>query len=155
MASFSDIANYLDDFDYGSLAQGALVGASALKVGASAYQGYAAKKASKAEAGFMERESNIQANRIRREAARVASSQRLSFMSNGIAIDGTAQLLIDETEALGEADALELISLGHDRASMVREQGSTAFTAGLVNATASAFDGTFTYQKAKKEKYFD
>ena len=123
------------------------VGSTALRAGASIYQARASRQAAKRQAAYERQSAALEADSRRREMRRRMGLQRASFAAQGIALDGSPGLLIDETEQFGNQDIHDILSLGEMRAGLARKRGRAAGISGGFNAAGSLLDGAFDYYK--------
>ncbi|RED52185.1 hypothetical protein [Aestuariispira insulae] len=132
---------------WGDIAKLLSVGATALQAGASIYQARASRKAAKRQASYERKAAGQEAENRRRDLRRRIGLQRASFAAQGIDLEGSPGLLIDETERYGQQDIDDILSMGEMRAGMARRRGRSAAIGGGINAAGSLLGGAFDYYK--------
>jgi len=121
------------------------IGSALVKTGASIYQAKTARKAARRQAEYERRSAGLQAEQRRRDMRRRIGVQRANFAAQGIRLDGSAGLLVDETERLGLQDIGNIRSMGEMRASMARKRGRAAAIGGGLSAAGSLLGGGFDF----------
>jgi hypothetical protein len=139
---------------------GAVVGA-----GSGAYSAYVENdnaidtgKAADKQAGLTQEAAQQDAANIRDKAARLKGMQAAGLASAGVKLDnGTANVVMGETDRLSEQDALAAIKEGSQRADLIKEQGQLTAGNFRSQAVASALGGVSSilgsvtsYQNATK-----
>lgn len=103
--------------------------------------GYSANQAAKREASALEAEglrlrdeAYAEAQRRATEVRKFKAKQKLAFLSNGVNITGTPQLVLEETKTQGQSEVNALANRGnafanlaYKRAGIMRYEGRSAF----------------------------
>lgn len=133
------------------MAAGAFLAAAGLGAAGQVYGGYRANMAAKREAGLMEdqarvaqAEADAEAQRRAAEIRKFSKKQALAFMKNGVSLDGSPLLTIDETitEGQKEVDAIARrgdaqANLYNRRAAITKDEGRAAFVSGILGGGGS------------------
>lgn len=124
----------------------------AMAVGGTLLAGYNAKQAARREASALEaqglmlrdeyaKEAQNRANEVRKFKAK----QKLAFLSNGVQITGTPQLVLDETTREGQDEVNALTKRGnayadlaYRKAGIMRDEGRSAFIGSIFSAFGQA-----------------
>lgn len=86
--------------------------------------------------------SLLKSDRLRRDAVKYRSSQRTAFTTNGIQAGvGSSRAILDETEALAEADALAMTFDGINGMVSTLSQGELARAQGYAAAASTRAQG--------------
>lgn len=119
----------------------ALLAASLVSGGVSAYQSYRAgreeKKAQERNARLLERDageaidaSALDATLVRRTGRLTGSAQQAGFSAGGVTLEGSPLLMLQETKSLSELDAMRVEYGGELEARRLRDQAQNARYAG-------------------------
>jgi len=122
------------------LATAAVVGAAS-----SVASGYSAKQAARREAGALQEQGNLALEESRLaaqqradEVRKTAKKQKLAFLKNGVTLEGSPLLTIQETERQGQQEVDAIIKRGYalndlyaTRASITENQGRAQFIGGI------------------------
>lgn len=133
----------------------ALLAAVVVSAGASIAGGVAADKASKKEAnalndqaGIAENESQAEARRRATEVRQFQRKQKLAFLKNGVTLEGSPLLILDETIASGQEEVDSIVRRGSAQAKFLREnaaqarnKGRAALIGGIGGAASSVIGG--------------
>ena len=130
-----------------SLAKLFSIGSSAIRAGASIYQAREARKASKRQAEMERANASRQAEQRRHDMRRRLGVQRASFAAQGLSLDGSPGVLLEETERFGEEDIRDILNMGNLRAKEARRRGKAAWIGGGLGAVGSLLDGGFDYYR--------
>lgn len=120
------------------MATGLLIAAGALQAFSSIKQGIDARKQAKKEAMLIEAQAEQQAREKQKALKGLMAQQRLGFAKSGVTLEGSPLLIMEETQQEGQQEISDILSNARMRANMKRSAGRDAFTAGLINAGASA-----------------
>jgi hypothetical protein len=118
---------------------------------ASLYQGFTAYEASFDSASLLREQGALsrddyylQAALIRDKGSRVRSKQAMEYVSSGVEIVGTPQLVLKETLSRAYASAKShettgenILKLYNKKADMAEEEGQAALIQGILNAGAN------------------
>ncbi len=127
--------------------------AAGLSTAASLYSGYSQYRASREQSKLIKRQAESDARMKRLETRRQIGAQRASLAAAGIKVDdGTAQLLIDETEQLGMQEADDIIRYGRQQAKSYRREGRGAAIGSALSGGAQLLNG-FARNSLLKEQY--
>jgi len=87
---------------------------------------------------------NKQAALTREEGSRIRAKQTMEYISSGVEVVGTPQLVLKETlsKTMAKAGALEVTGAGYSRlyskkAQITRKEGQAALVSGVMSAAAS------------------
>lgn len=127
----------------------------ALSAAANLYQGYAVNKSAKQQATLAREEAASAARTRETEIRQLVANQKTAYTAAGIALEGSPELLIAETESLGAQEVADIRNLGEARARNLREQGRNALIGSGLSAAASLTGGIFDYGRADKKGLFD
>lgn len=133
----------------------ALIAGIALSAGASVAGGFAADKASKKEAnalndqaGIAQDEATAEANRRATEVRQFQRRQKLAFLKNGVTLEGSPLLILDETLASGQEEVDAIMKRGTAQAKLLREnaaqarnKGRAALIGGIGSAASTVIGG--------------
>lgn len=128
------------------LATAAVVGAAS-----SVASGYSAKQSARKEAGALKsqgalaaQEAQIEASRRADEVQRLSKKQKLAFIKNGVTLEGSPLLVVEETTRQGQAevDAISrrgyaIQSLYNERAGITEREGRAQFIGGIGSGLSS------------------
>lgn len=128
-----------------------LATAGLASAGASIFGGLQANKAAKDEAARIEEEGRLAQQEADEEAARrakqvrkFAARQKLSFLKNGVRLEGTPLAVLDETQAEGQAEVDAISKRGQaisrlrtSQASQTRSSGRASLIGGFGGAASS------------------
>lgn len=130
----------------------ALIAAAVVSAGASIAGGISADKASKKEANLLndqaslaESESLAEANRRATEVRQFQRRQKLSFLKNGVTLEGSPLLVLDETLRSGQEEVDAIVRRGgaqakyyRESAAQARNKGRAALIGGIGSAASTA-----------------
>lgn len=147
------------------MAAGAFLAAAGIGAAGQIYSGYQQNMAAKREAGLMEdqarlsqAEATAEAQRKANEVRKFSKVQALAFMKNGVTLDGSPLLTIDETVTEGQKEVDSISAAGDARANLynrkaaiVKNEGRAAFVGGILGGTGSAAS---SYSAGKTAKIF-
>lgn len=129
----------------------ALIALAAVSVASQLYSGYQANQSARKEADATEAQGSLMREEAYRSAWQRAeeveksrSKQKLAFLTNGVQISGTPELVLDETTRQGQAevDALvrrgnALYDLSYQKADIMRSEGRAALIGGMGKAAST------------------
>ena len=139
-----------------------IVAATAVSAGSQIYSGIQANKQAKKQATQLNQkadlalqESRIEATRKSEERTRFIAQQKVSFLANGLSLEGTPQAVfadttnqyqqeIDAITRSGAADAAYYKS----EASIAKSKGKTALISGVTGAVSTSLSSGLDLQKA-------
>jgi hypothetical protein len=124
---------------------GVLVAAALASAVTSVASGYSAKQSARKEAGALKDQANLAAQEAQSEARRradevrrLSKKQKLAFIKNGVTLEGSPLLTIDETLRQGqeEVDAISrrgyaIQGLYNTRADITNREGRAQFIGGI------------------------
>ena len=119
----------------------AVVGAAALSAYGSAQAASAAKKAGISNALSEQAQAKEDERRSRRESALLIGRQRAITAAQGTTLEGSPLLVIEDTAAEAEIEALHIREGGTARAGAALRAGSAASTAMRFQATSTLLGG--------------
>lgn len=128
------------------------IGSALLGAGGQIYSGYQANQSAKREASAMEAEGELAQQEADAEAAAHASdvrkfarTQSLSFLKNGVTLEGSPLLVLDETLTQGQNEVDSITKSGNaqrnlynQRAANTRREGRAQLIGGIIGGAASA-----------------
>lgn len=131
------------------------LGATAVSAASAAYQGQQAKKEADYNAAIMEQNAIAAKNKAaydetmhRERVRKLLSTQKAQLGRSGISLEGSPLLILEETVAQGELDALAIryggdieASRSRSAANLSRMQGKSAITSGYVQAGSTLLSG--------------
>lgn len=134
----------------------ALIAATTISAGSSIAGGYAASKAAKKEANMLndqaataEEQAQLEARRRAEDVRKFEKRQKLAFLKNGVTLEGSPLLVLEETLRLGQEEVDSIIRAGASQGRLLREkagitkrQGRAAMIGGIGNAATSVI-GTY------------
>lgn len=135
---------------------GALMAAgTALKIGANLYSGISALQSANSTASLLEEQGYLtrddyfrQAGLVREEGQRFRAKQTMDYISAGVEIAGTPQLVLKETlsKAGAKASSLETTGMNYQalynrKAKIVRSEGRASMIQGVMGAGGSLLEG--------------
>lgn len=120
-------------------------------VGGQIYSGYQANMAAKREAGLMEDQARVaqaeaaaEAQRKANEVRKFSRVQALAFMKNGVSLEGSPLLSVNETIEEGQKEVNAIAGAGdaranlyNRRAAITKREGRAAFVGGLLGGAGS------------------
>lgn len=124
------------------------------------YAGYSANKSARREAGAMEtqgaliqEEQDAEARRYAEDVRKFRSKQKLAFLANGVTLQGTPGLVMEETSRQGQEEVNAISrrgkaysSLYYQKADIMRNEGRAGLIGGIGNALSS---GAWMYSAAQ------
>ncbi|MEQ9347745.1 MAG: hypothetical protein RIG26_14995 [Thalassospira sp.] len=113
--------------------------------GASLYSAYEARQSSKREAGRIQEQARRQGDATRREAQRLKAKQRARYSAAGVTLDGTAQEILDETDALAEKDVADILYYGGQASRDARRGGNATAIGNSLTGFGSLLGGYKTW----------
>lgn len=131
----------------------ALIGSTVISVGSKVASGFAAKKAANNEASLLEDQARIatdeaaQKAQIRAtEVRKFAKTQKLAFLKNGVTLEGSPLLVLQDTFDQGQIEVNAITKQGfaqskllNAKAQIMRNQGRAALIGGFGDAASSLF----------------
>ena len=141
----------------------ALVAATVIAAGSTAYSAYAASEAADEQAKLQEKQAAMEmeaaqseADQLREKGRRLKAAQTAQLAGAGTKVDGgTAGALLEETDRLSEQDALAALREGGNRAELLRggarisrSQSQAALIGGALSTAGTIMGGVASYQKA-------
>lgn len=126
--------------------------AAVLGAAGKVYGGYSANQAAKREAGLMEDQARLaqaeaaaEAQRKANEVRKFSRTQALAFMKNGVSLEGSPLLSINETIDEGQKEVNAITESGRAKADLytrkaanVRAEGRAAMIGGILGGASSA-----------------
>jgi len=130
----------------------ALIAAAVVSAGASVAGGISADKASKKEANLLndqaalaQSEAQAEAKRRANEVRKFHRKQALAFTKNGVTLEGSPLLVLDETLREGQEEVDAIVRQGtaqakyyRESAAQARNKGRAALIGGIGSAASSA-----------------
>lgn len=132
---------------FASILKWASAAAPVASAGASLYSAYEARQSSKREASRIQEQARRQADATRRDAQRLKASQRARYGAAGVTLDGTAQDILDETDALAEKDVADILYYGGQAASSARRSGNATAIGNSLSGFGSLLGGYKTWDE--------
>lgn len=102
----------------------------------------------KAEAKLAKKQAEEQINERAREAAKLMSQQKSSFLKGGVYFDGTPEQVIGETYDFMNQDIDALKNNANTNIKNIMRQGRTAFVTSLLDSVTAGLGGFLTGMKA-------
>lgn len=144
------------------MAEAVLVASALISAGGQIQAGNAARKAASKTAAMQEfqgrlaqQEADAQAAKTEKEAKKFRDRQILAYLKNGVTLEGSPLLVLDETIKLGDEEAAAIRKRGYatqelynTEAGISRRTGSAQFISGITGATSTA--GTAYFNAFKK-----
>lgn len=136
----------------------AFIAAAVITAGGKILGGMAERDAQKNRAGILEdnarlaaAESEARAKRRALEVRKFAANQKLAFLKNGVTLEGSPLLALDETYALGQEEVNAISKSGQAQASaywreaqIAKKQGRAAMIGGIAGAGQTALSAAGT-----------
>lgn len=126
------------------VAVGAVIGGALLGAAGSISAGNAAASEARTNAALAEMEAAENERRSRRESSALIGRSRAVAAAQGTTLEGSPMLIIEDTAAEAEIEALHVRKGGSLRAAAFGQQAKAAQTTGLFNAGASLLGGAAT-----------
>lgn len=123
------------------VAIGLAIGASVLGAAGSIQEGNAAASASRWNAHMARLEAEENERRSRRESDMLVGRQRAATASQGTTLEGSPMMIVKDTVAEAEIEALHIRSGGSARVAAYQKQGDAAQFAGMLGAGSSLLQG--------------
>lgn len=114
---------------------------SGMRAAGQAQQGADQYKAAYRQANNIIIESRFKLNDIERQRIRTISTQKASFASRGVKLDGSPLELLAETNYLASVDKGRVEYQARENAAETRASGNAALTAGRMGAIGSILGG--------------
>lgn len=128
-----------------------LIGAGVSAIGQH-NQGVDAQHNANLQANDIEQNASAQATKLRKVALQTRGASRAALAASGVDVNTASSNIIDESITRNsEADAYNIILNGEQQASAVRRGGSTAATAGNMNAASTLGAGLADYYSGWKK----
>ncbi len=124
---------------------------SAIAAGGQIYSGYQANQSAKREASALEAQGQLEQEEADREAAAHAGDvrkfsrvQALSFLKNGVTLEGSPLLVLDETLSKGQEEVDSITKSGaarrtlyNSKAAITRNEGRARMIGGITGAAGT------------------
>lgn len=129
----------------------ALIAAAVVSAGASVAGGISANNAAKREAGLLNDQAGLAQNEAQAEAQRRANevrkfqrTQKLAFLKNGVTLEGSPLLVLDDTIREGQQEVDAIVNRGtataryyRESAAITKNKGRAALIGGIGSAASS------------------
>ena len=130
--------------------------------GASLYSGFAANSAARQEAALERQQGDIAASEAQVNAKNEAfnqtqavQNQRLAFLANGVTLEGSPALVLEESKKYGQGQVDAILrqgaakkALGYAEADISKNKGRAALIGGFTQAAGSIAQGIGSGYKA-------
>jgi len=121
---------------------------------AQVFSGIQANKAAQSQARAQENQSQItlnesivEAKRIDRENRIFKKRQKLAFLKNGITLEGSPLLVLEETRKLGKEEVASILRSGRAKSQFLFSEAKTIRRQGRAQLIGSALGGISTFGK--------
>jgi len=101
-------------------------------------QGISSVSQSNEQADAVEAQNAAAVTERARQAKKLISQQKTSFLKSGVYFDGTPQAIFDETYQTAAKDIQAMDNDSNNKQALLKRQGKTAFYSSLLNGTLGA-----------------
>lgn len=130
----------------------AFIAAAAIAAGGQILGGMSERDAQKKRAGMLEDQSRLaqseaaaQAKRRATEVRRFAANQKVAFLKNGVTLEGSPLIALEDTYTMGQEEVDSIVNRGNaqsnlywQEAKLAKKQGRAAMIGGLTGAASTA-----------------
>lgn len=138
----------------------ALVASAVLGAGGKILGGMSERDAQKSRAGMFEDESRLasaeataNAKQRARDVRRFAANQKVAFLKNGVTLEGSPLLALEDTYQQGQEEVNAITDSGNARASLywregqiAKKQGRAAMVGGILGASSTLLQAYGKYK---------